>query len=132
MARTRRRSDHDLGRRGEAAAAGFLKKLGYRVVARNLRTRHGEVDLLVRRRRLWVAVEVKTRAADEAPEQAVSTAQLERIGRALRALAPRLWPRPRELRVDVVAVRWPQETQPEIRHFEGPAFTPMAQHGGLV
>ena len=117
MARTHPASD--TGRRGEAAAADFLKDLGFRIVAQNLRTRHGEMDLLARRRRLYVAVEVKTRAFDPAPEQTVSAAQLARLERTLVALAPHLRPRPRSLRVDVVAVRWTRDAPPEIRHFPG-------------
>jgi len=109
----------DTGRRGEAAAAEFLEDLGFRIVAQNLRTRHGEVDLLARRRRLYVAVEVKTRAWDPAPEQAVSAAQLDRLQRTLVALAPHLQPQPRQLRVDVVAVRWTKDAPPEVRHFPG-------------
>ena len=46
------------GTAGEALAAAGLARAGYRVVARNLRTEHGEIDLLVRRRRTWIAVEV--------------------------------------------------------------------------
>jgi putative endonuclease len=113
--------DRDVGRRGEAAAAEFLKGLGFRIIAKNLRTRLGEVDLLARRRRLYVAVEVKTRA-HPAPEQGVSAAQLDRLERTLLALAPHLRPRPRQMRVDVVAVRWTADAAVEIRHFEGPAM----------
>ena len=109
----------DTGRRGEAAAAAFLEQLGFRIVARNLRTRHGELDLLVRRRRLYVAVEVKTRRWHPAPEQAVSGEQLARLQRALVRLVPHLRPTPRRLRVDVVAVRWTASGPPEVRHFPG-------------
>ena len=124
MARTSRRSDHRTGHCGEAAAAGFLRDLGYRIVARNLRTRYGEVDLLARRRRLYVAVEVKTRTRDPAPEQAVSATQMARLERTLVALAPHLRPRPRQLRVDVVAVRCRSHAPPGILHFEGSAWGP--------
>ena len=37
---------HSLGRRGEELAAEHLERLGYRVVARNYRTRFGELDLV--------------------------------------------------------------------------------------
>ena len=42
---------HSLGRRGEELAAEHLERLGYRVVARNYRTRFGELDLVGGRRR---------------------------------------------------------------------------------
>ena len=46
---------------GEAAAARTLERAGVRIVARNARTRYGEIDLIGRDRRGWVFVEVKTR-----------------------------------------------------------------------
>lgn len=112
------------GRLGEELARRHLEGAGYRCVARNLRTRFGEIDILLRRRRLYVAVEVKTRTLDPAPEAAVDDEGLARLARALRRLAPSLRPRPRQLRVDVVAVRLPRNEPPEIRHFPGDAFAP--------
>jgi len=108
------------GAAGEALAAAGLRRAGYRVEARNLRTVHGEIDLLVRRGRCWIAVEVKARRDHPAPERCILPAQLDRLERALRALAPRLRPRPRELWVDAVSVRWgaPPEALhvPALRH----------------
>jgi len=106
------------GRAGEQLAAEALCAAGYRIVARNLRTVHGEIDLLVRRRRTYAAVEVKARADHPAPERHVDAERLARLLRALRALAPHLRPAPRELRVDVVAVRW-QAAGPEMLHLPG-------------
>jgi putative endonuclease len=50
-----------LGRRGEQLAAAHLHRIGYEVIARNVRTRHGEIDLILRDERALVFVEVKTR-----------------------------------------------------------------------
>ena len=50
-----------LGDRGEELAARELEREGVRLVARNARTRYGEIDLIGRDRRGWVFVEVKTR-----------------------------------------------------------------------
>ena len=46
---------------GEAAAARELERLGVRIVARNARTRYGELDLIGEDIRGHVFVEVKTR-----------------------------------------------------------------------
>ncbi|MFN7670614.1 MAG: YraN family protein [Planctomycetota bacterium] len=97
-------------------AALALQGAGYRVVGRNVRTTAGEIDLLVRRRRCWIAVEVKARSHHPAPERTVRAEQLARLAGALRALAPRLRPRPRELWIDAVSVRWLPDG-PEIVHF---------------
>lgn len=104
------------GARGEQLAADWLQQHGYQIVARNLRTVHGEIDLLVRRWFTFAAVEVKARADHPAPERLVDQERLDRLERSLRALRPTLRPRPWRLRIDVVAVRWRAEG-PEVRHF---------------
>ncbi len=58
MSEDRRRTT---GRRGEQLAATHLQRRGYAVIARNARTRHGEIDLIVCDARALVFVEVKTR-----------------------------------------------------------------------
>ncbi|HEY9247904.1 MAG TPA: YraN family protein, partial [Rariglobus sp.] len=55
------------GERGERLAAAFLKRLNYKVVARNWRSprdRRDEIDLVCLDGEVLVFVEVKTRAAD--------------------------------------------------------------------
>src|SRR3954471_9733353 len=52
-----------LGQLGEQLALEHLERLGYTLVARNHRTRHGELDLVVADGRALVFVEVKTRRA---------------------------------------------------------------------
>src|SRR5438067_8320498 len=58
----------DLGRRGERRAAWFYRLRGYWIVARNERLRRGEIDLVVRRGKVLVFVEVKTRQSLTAGE----------------------------------------------------------------
>jgi putative endonuclease len=52
-----------LGLAGEHLAERELARHGLRVVARNVRTRFGEIDLICRDARGYVFVEVKTRRA---------------------------------------------------------------------
>ena len=52
-----------LGRIGEDLALAHLERLGYALVARNHRTRYGELDLVVFDGTSLVFVEVKTRRA---------------------------------------------------------------------
>jgi putative endonuclease len=56
---------HTRGRRGEDLAAAHFCRLGYTVLARNHRTRFGELDLVLHdeRSRTLVFCEVKTRRA---------------------------------------------------------------------
>ena len=58
----------ELGRRGERRAAWFYRLRGYSIVARNVRLRNGEIDLIVRRRRVLAFVEVKARQSLAAGE----------------------------------------------------------------
>jgi len=52
-----------LGLAGEHVAERELRRLGYRIVARNVRTRMGEIDLVCADRAGYAFVEVKTRRA---------------------------------------------------------------------
>ena len=62
-----------LGDRGERIAARLLRKLGYRILARNYRCPMGEIDLIAKDGDTVVFVEVKTRSGRGfgAPEEAV-------------------------------------------------------------
>ncbi|HEX4837560.1 MAG TPA: YraN family protein [Solirubrobacteraceae bacterium] len=52
-----------LGALGEDLAIGHLRRLGFVVVARNVRTRHGEIDVIAFDGRALVFAEIKTRRA---------------------------------------------------------------------
>lgn len=64
----------ELGRKGEDAAARFLVRRGYDIVARNWKCSAGEVDIVARDERWVVFVEVKTRSSISKgiPEEAVT------------------------------------------------------------
>lgn len=51
---------HLKGLQGEEAAARYLSSRGYEVLARNFRSRRGEVDLIIRRDDTLAFVEVKS------------------------------------------------------------------------
>ena len=52
---------HELGREAEEAAAAFLRRRGYEILGRNVRTARGEIDLVARDGATLVFVEVKAR-----------------------------------------------------------------------
>lgn len=54
----------ELGKAGERAAADLLRSRGYQVVGAGFLARRGELDLVCRRGKELVVVEVKTRASD--------------------------------------------------------------------
>jgi len=96
----------DLGRRGERRAAWFYRLRGYAIVARNVRSRDGEIDLVVRRGKTLVIVEVKARQSTTAGEgfDAVDREKRERLVR----LADRYIVEMRnvQLRYDVLSLFW--------------------------
>lgn len=87
--RQRRRRAHAWGLAAETWAALWLRLKGYRILARRARTPAGEIDLVVRRGDVLIAVEVKARSSLEAAIDAVSTRQRLRIVRALELVAAR-------------------------------------------
>ncbi|MCX5750097.1 MAG: YraN family protein [Candidatus Saganbacteria bacterium] len=53
------RESYDIGKAGEDFAATFLEGEGYRIVERNFRSAHGEIDIIAFDREVLVFVEVK-------------------------------------------------------------------------
>lgn len=116
----RRRAPKPLGLRGEQAAARYLKRLGYKIVARGNRLKPGEIDLVAVDRQTVVFIEVKTRESADAghPSEAVDAAKQRRLTRAAVTFLKhhRLMECP--ARFDVVAVTWPPgQRRPTIEHF---------------
>jgi putative endonuclease len=110
-----------LGRRGEAAAARFLKKKGYILVARSDRMRLGEIDLVAVDGRTVVFVEVKTRRSHETghPAEAVDEDKQRRLTRLALTYLKRHNLLEYPARFDVVAVTWADDRrEPVIEHFE--------------
>ncbi len=116
-----------LGQKGERVAARFLRKAGYRTLARNLMTPGGEADLvcLDRRTGAVVLVEVKTRIQPAggktiSPTTAIHADKRRRLVRTAKSLAthPRCAGKP--IRIDVVTVEYraKDDKAPEIRHYE--------------
>jgi putative endonuclease len=95
------RPDPAAGRAAEEAAARALARGGWRILARNVRTPAGEIDLVAERKGRIAFAEVKARRAGGAAgsaEDALTPAKLRRVARAAEhVLAERgLSDRPRE------------------------------------
>jgi len=76
-----------LGSAGEKTAARFLKTQGYRLLARNFSTPHGEIDIIAAEGDTLCFIEVKTRARRDAapPHAAVDRRKQRRIRAAATA-----------------------------------------------
>ncbi len=119
-----------LGAAGEELAARHLEARGLEIVDRNFRTRHGELDLVVRDERYLVFCEVKTRLLRASPDPlgplvAIGTRKQQRV----RAMA-REWlagahdrlgrSSPPEIRFDAIGISLdPAGRLIELEHLEG-------------
>lgn len=105
-----------LGARGEDLAEQYLKKAGYRILARNYRCRYGEIDLIAEEGGNLVFIEVKTRsgAGFGHPLEAVDRHKRGQLTRAARRYLEENHAGERFCRFDVVAVCLGGEPQLEL------------------
>ena len=70
-----------VGRWGEQAAADYLSAKGYEILARNVRTPYGEIDLIAQKDSFTIFVEVKARTSKSLgpPEIAVTPRKQEHM-----------------------------------------------------
>ncbi len=123
----RRSPPQPLGLRGENAAARFLRRKRYRIVARQDRVKLGEIDLVAVDGETIVFVEVKTRTDWRAghPTEAITADKQRRITGAALAFLRSHNLLEYAARFDVVAVTWPNDVaSPKIEHYED-AFEPV-------
>ena len=121
-----------LGKRGELAAAKFLRRKGYLIVAQGERRGVGEIDLVAVDQRTVVFVEVKTRRTHDAghPLEAVDANKQKRLTRIALSYLRRHELLENPARFDVVGITWPDDRSPPvIEHFRN-AFEPVG-HGQM-
>lgn len=115
--------DRSTGMRGERAAARHLKAQGYRILARNLRNKFGEVDLIATTPddRTLVIVEVKAGEAGNGnlpPEWRVNKTKQRRLIALAAQIARQYKLTGKPIRFDVVGVDLPPGQPPRIRHLK--------------
>jgi putative endonuclease len=113
---------HHLGRLGEQLAAEHLERLGFAIVARNHRTRFGELDLVACDGETLVFCEVKTRRGRGQPWDALGQAKRAQVRRMARAYLSDVPDRPRvpRIRFDAIGVSIdPRGRLTRLDHLEG-------------
>ncbi len=100
------------GRSGEDLAAEYLRKQGYKIIARNYRTRQAEIDIIAKHKGVIVFVEVKARRGEGFghPKWAVTPAKQRKISMAALAYLKQHHAMQTRARFDVVAIRTMDET----------------------
>jgi len=111
-----------LGPWGEALAAQYLKENGYTVLACNYHCRYGEIDIIVKKKKILAFVEVKLRKSAQFVQarEYVDSRKQERI-----LLTAQFWlsenPTALQPRFDIVEIYAPQgmnTAQPQVIHLE--------------
>lgn len=109
------------GRWGEKLAEEFLQTQGINIIARNVRTEYGEIDLIGKQGAMTLFIEVKTRRslAFGLPEDAVTRKKLDHIYQSAQAFLQENQQLGEDWRIDVIAIytKAGKET-PEIEWFE--------------
>ena len=107
-----------IGAWGEETAAAWLAERGFVIVARNVRTPYGEIDIVAKANGVFYFVEVKTLTAPKTflPEHQITARKREHMLNAAQHYASENgidhW------QIDVIAIEGKQGGKPVITHFE--------------
>jgi len=114
MRRRAELSPREVGSRAEDRAAEYLLGLGYTLVARRVKTRSGELDLIAMDGDVLVFVEVRSRKVGVWPEESVGARKVARLRRAAREYLAAATSAEMAWRFDLVSMEGD-----EIRHLSG-------------
>jgi len=119
------------GDRAERLACQWARRKGWRIVARNASCPMGEIDLVALDGRTLVVMEVRSRQSGETADAAASVNRdkQRRVSRMALWFRKKHRLEPLNLRLDVLAIIWPENGAPVVEHHEN-AFL-MAVPGGM-
>ena len=105
------------GNLGEDLAAKYLKRHGFKILARNFTTKIGEIDILACRKDAIIIVEVKAKSGAGFGEgfEMVNYFKQKKLLSLVKLIQTK-YPE-RTIRIDVISVDTSQDP-PEIKHFE--------------
>jgi putative endonuclease len=108
----------DIGDWGEGVAADWLAGRGFQIVARNVRTSYGEIDIVAQQGDMTIFVEVKTLTSSREffPEKNITRAKQQHMLDAAQSYAAE-----HEIdhfQIDAIAVEGRPGEKPLITHFE--------------
>ena len=108
-----------LGDEGEALAVDFLQRKRYAILARNYRTRFGELDIVATYQGRVVVIEVKTRRSTlfGSPEEAINARKQVHLRRMAAWYMMKEKRKEKEYQIDCIAVDF-TKVPPELRHLE--------------
>ncbi len=110
-----------IGQSGEDIATEFLRKQGYKIVARNFRIRNGEVDIIATCDNTLIFIEVKTRTGDKfgEPQEAISFRKLRSLLNVAQYYKLTHKNIPEAMRIDGIFIKFsPDGTIKSIEHMQ--------------
>ncbi len=107
-----------IGKWGEDTAVEYLTQREYEIVARNVRTPYGEIDIVAKQGDVIIFVEVKTRTSNTMglPEEAITPRKREHM-----LAAADHYTAEHEIdhwQIDVIAIEGKPGSKPKITYFE--------------
>lgn len=84
-----KKQEKNIGKEGEKLAAEFLKRKGYKIIARNFKNSKGrqlgEIDIIAERNKELIFVEVKTREFEKyqetLPEENITFSKIQKLNK---------------------------------------------------
>ena len=101
-----------LGKSGEELAVDLLKQNGYKIIARNYKTKLGEIDIVAKEKDTYCFVEVKTRHSDRfgLPQEAVLNTKQRQIAKSALIFLKENKLLDKKARFDVVSILYSQDS----------------------
>lgn len=108
------------GKRGEDIATSFLEKNKYKIIAKNYKTRIGEVDVIARDREVFCFVEVRTRSSDSfcSPEETIDAKKKAQISKAALSFIRAHQLEDRPARFDIVTILFREDGGFKVNHIK--------------
>ncbi len=112
------------GDAGEKIAEKYLLEKGYEIIDRNYRKPYGEIDLIAKKDKVLVFIEVKTRDRKHVynflPEQSVNRSKTHKIKKVCQVYLLEKHYRPdQEWQIDILAISIDMESKKaRVRHME--------------
>jgi putative endonuclease len=107
-----------VGKWGEETAAEYLKQKGCQIIAQNVRTPYGEIDVIAKHDNSTIFVEVKTRTSNTMglPEESITPRKREHMIACAEYYAAENeiehW------QIDVISIEGKPGTEPVVTYFE--------------
>jgi putative endonuclease len=100
------------GKSGEELAAALLRENGYKILARNYKTKLGEIDIVAKEKDTFCFVEVKTRHSDRfgLPQEAVLNTKQRQISKTALSFLKENRLLDKKARFDVVSILYSEDS----------------------